>query len=160
MESREFTITLDLDDGYRFDATFDDATLPQLTFDEPPPLGEGEGPNAARVLTAAVGNCLSASLLHCLKRARVDVRGMRTRVTGRVERNEAGRLRVAGIAARLATTIPPEDQARVARCLDIFEDFCLVSASVRRGIPIDVEVDVVNPDEPVQAVSGVESVAG
>ncbi|NIP81864.1 MAG: hypothetical protein GWM90_22645, partial [Gemmatimonadetes bacterium] len=45
------------------------------------------------------------------------------------------------------TAIPPEDQERVHRCLKVFEDFCIVSASVRKGIDIDVEVDVVNPAE-------------
>lgn len=147
MEEKEFTLTLTLDENYRFETVFDDEAMPHLVFDEPEPLGDGEGPNAARVLAAAVGNCLSASLLFCLRKARVDVQGMRTQVTGRVARNEKGRLRVAGIQARLLTTIPPDDQPRVARCLEIFEDFCMVSASVRQGISIDVEVDVVNPVE-------------
>ena len=29
---------------------------------------------------------------------------------------------------------------RLKRCLDLFEDFCVVTASVRQGIPVSVEV--------------------
>lgn len=144
MDEKEFNLTLTLGEGFQFDAEFDGEKMANLMFDEPAPLGEDEGPNAARVLGAAVGNCLSASLLFCLKRARVDVAGMKTEVRGRITRNEKGRLRIAGISARLITAIPPDQQERVDRCLAVFEDFCIVSASVRNGIDIDVEVDVVN----------------
>jgi organic hydroperoxide reductase OsmC/OhrA len=145
MDEKEFTVTLTLGEGYQFDAAFDGEKMANLLFDEPPPLGEDEGPNAARVLGSAIGNCLSASLLHCLRRARVEVEGMRTEIRGRVARNERGRFRIAGIEARLMATIPPEDQARVDRCIQAFEDYCIVSGSVRQGIHIDVEVDVLNP---------------
>jgi len=33
-----------------------------------------------------------------------------------------------------------QDRERMNRCLEIFEDFCLVTQSVRKGI--DVQVDV------------------
>jgi uncharacterized OsmC-like protein len=82
---------------------------------------------------------------------RVNVEGMETEVRGRLVRNEKGRLRVAGIEARLVTAVPPEDQPRIARCLEIFEDFCIVSGSVRKGVDIAVEVDVVNPSGTVTA---------
>ena len=146
MEEKEFNLTLTLGEGFQFDTEFDGEKMANLMFDEPSPLGEDEGPNAARVLGAAVGNCLSASLLFCLKKARVDVEGMQTEVKGRIVRNEKGRFRIAGISARLVTAIPPDQQDRVDRCLKVFEDFCIVSASVRKGVDIDVEVDVVNPD--------------
>ncbi len=71
--------------------------------------------------------------------------GMETRVHGRIVRNEKGRFRVAELGVKLMAEIPPEDQARVDRCLKVFEDFCIVSASVRKGIDINVEVDVLNP---------------
>ena len=70
------------------------ARVPPLLLDEPEPLGDGDGPNAAKVLAAAVGNCLSASALYCLRRARIDVQSMRTTVSASLSRNEAGRLRV------------------------------------------------------------------
>ena len=77
-ETDEVTVTMALQDGYRFLVDFQQEGVPGLLLDEPEPLGEGRGPNAARVLAAAVGNCLSASALFCLRKARVDVRGMRT----------------------------------------------------------------------------------
>jgi uncharacterized OsmC-like protein len=145
MDEREFNLTLTLGEGMQFDAAFDGEKMANLLFDEPEPVGEDEGPNAARVLGAAIGNCLSASLLFCLRKARVNVAGMRTEVRGTIARNEKGRFRIAGIAVKVLTEIPPEDQSRVDRCLKVFEDFCIVSASVRQGIEIDVEVDVLNP---------------
>jgi uncharacterized OsmC-like protein len=143
MEEKEFNLTLTRDEGFQFVTEFDGEKMAKLLLDEPAPLGEDEGPNAARVLGAAVGNCLSASLLFCLQRARVSVEGMRTEVRGQITRNEKGRFRIAGISARIVTEIPPEDQERVDRCLGVFEDFCIVSGSVRQGIEIDVEVEVV-----------------
>ena len=140
-----FDLTLRRLENFKFDAEFDGEKMANLMFDEPSPLGEDEGPNAARVLGAAVGNCLSASLLFCLQKARVTVEDMRTDVHGIITRNENKRLRVTGLEVRISATIPPEDQARVPRCLKVFEDFCVVSGSVRQGIDIDVEVDILYP---------------
>lgn len=151
MDEKEFNLTLTLGEGFQFETEFDGEKMATLLLDEPEPLGDDEGPNAARVLGAAVGNCLSASLLFCLRRARVNVEGMRTEVQGRIIRNDDGRFRIAGISARIVTEIPSEDQARVDRCLGVFEDFCIVSASVRQGIEIDVEVGVVDPSPPAAA---------
>lgn len=145
MSEKEFDLTLRRLEGFQFDTEFDGEKMANLMFDEPSPLGEDEGPNAARVLGAAVGNCLSASLLFCLQKARVNVEDMTTDVHGILTRNENKRLRVTGLRVRITAAIPPEDQSRVSRCLKVFEDFCVVSGSVRKGVDIEVEVDVVNP---------------
>ena len=142
---REFDLTLRRLEKFQFDAEFDGEKMPNLLMDEPEPVGDDEGPNAARVLGAAVGNCLSASLLFCLQKARVTVESMETEVHGIVSRNEEKRLRVSTLQVRITAAIPPEDQERVPRCLRVFEDFCIVTGSVRQGIDIEVEVDVVNP---------------
>jgi organic hydroperoxide reductase OsmC/OhrA len=140
-ESVELTITLD--EGYRFTVDFQQDGVASLVMDEPPPLGEGGGPNAARVLAASIGNCLSASALYCLRRARVEVNAMRTNVTATLVRNEAGRLRVGGVRVELNPVVAAADQQRMRRCLEIFEDFCVVTQSVRDGIDVDVAVQPV-----------------
>ena len=154
MEEKAFDLTIRLLEDYQMDVEFDGEKMEHLLVDEPEPLGDDEGPNAARVLGAAVGNCLSASLLFCLRKARVDVKDLRTEVHGRIVRNERGRFRIESLQARILTAIPEADRPRIRKCLDVFEDFCIVSASVREGVRIDVEVDVVDP---VAATQGPET---
>jgi uncharacterized OsmC-like protein len=136
-----FTFTMDLQDGYRFRVDFDQEGVEPLLIDEPEPLGEGAGPNAARVLGAAVGNCLSASALYCLRRARIDVHGMHTTVSGSLQRNDSGRLRISGLEVRIEPVVDEPEQPRMRRCLELFEDFCVVTQSVRQGIEVDVAVN-------------------
>jgi organic hydroperoxide reductase OsmC/OhrA len=139
-----FSFTMDLADGYRFLVDFAQEDVPALLMDEPEPLGSGSGPNAARVLAAAVGNCLSASALYCLRRARIDVQGMHTTVSGSLERNDAGRLRVSGVRVLIEPVVEESQQPRMRRCLELFEDFCVVTQSVRAGIAVDVAVEPIS----------------
>jgi len=138
----QLVVTMEQQKGFEFLVKFDEGI--ELLMDEPKPLGEDNGPSASKVLSAAVGNCLSASLLFCLQKARVHVRGIKTRVTTRMVRNEKKRLRVGG--SHVTITVDADRSPageRFKRCLDLFEDFCVVTASVRGGM--DVSVEVVDP---------------
>jgi uncharacterized OsmC-like protein len=134
----KFALNLALDENYRMVADFDTEGVPALLMDEYPPLGEGTGPNPARVLGAAVGGCLSASLLFCLRKARLDVRDLKVRVEGGMARNEKGRLRIESLSVRLSPVLEASQIERLGRCLELFEDFCIVTESVRHGIRVDV----------------------
>jgi uncharacterized OsmC-like protein len=138
---KPFNLALTLRDGYAFSVDFGQEGIPPLLLDESPPLGVGRGPDAARLLAAAIGNCLGASLLYCLRKARVEVRGMHTTVEGTLVRNERGRVRIGAIRVKLAPDVAPEQRHRVSRCLGLFEDFCIVTESVRQGVRVDVEVE-------------------
>ncbi len=154
MSGQTFSIDLTRREGFQFDVSFDDATWEPLLLDEPEPLGEGTGPNASRILGAAIGNCLAASLLFCLQKARVPVGDVKARVEGTVERNESGRLRIAGVKVLLEPTVDGVPRSKLARCLDLFEDFCIVTQSVRNGIDVQVEVEPVGAtDEPDEATA-------
>ena len=137
MSGMEFTLKLARQDGYRFSVDFDLSGVPDLQLDEPTPLGEGSGPNASRLLAAAVANCLSASLLFCLNKFKQDPHEVVAHVTGHMVRNEKGRLRVGGfdVEIRLGATVE-----RLAHCAEQFEDFCVVTDSVRQGIAVNVRV--------------------
>jgi organic hydroperoxide reductase OsmC/OhrA len=136
----QFTLTLEHLTGYEFRLTFDWPELAPLTLDEPAPLGAQHGPNASRLIAAGVANCLSASLLFCLNKSHAAPRGMKTTVTGKLTRNEKGRLRVGGIDVSITLDLDTEHAARLARCSDLFEDYCVVTESVRQGIPVSVRI--------------------
>jgi organic hydroperoxide reductase OsmC/OhrA len=147
MDSHTFGVSLTLLDGYRFRADFGMEGVPPIELDEPPPLGAAAGPNPARLLAAAVGNCLAASLLYCLKRAHIDVQQLEATVDGTMMRNEHGRLRIGSLDVRLTPVVPSGQQERTARCLELFEDFCVVTQSVRSGLDVNVDVRPTAPAE-------------
>lgn len=132
-------VTVRLARDFEFVAEFNDVPgAPSVVFDEPPPLGGGRAPNAAAVLGAAVGNCLAASLVFCLRKARVEVRGLTANVETKVVKNSKGRLRIGAIDVELIPEFGGTDPS--GRCEAIFEDFCTVTASVRKGIPVSVRM--------------------
>jgi organic hydroperoxide reductase OsmC/OhrA len=140
-ESRAHCVELRFAGGYQFVATFKDTEgAPPIVFDEPPPLGEGSGQNAAAVLAAAVGNCLAASFVFCLRKVRLEPIDITANVVAHVERNGQGRFRVTGIDVELNPELLEGDKARQERCEELFEDFCVVTESVRRGIPVNVKI--------------------
>jgi uncharacterized OsmC-like protein len=137
-EERTHHVTVRLQDKFRFVAEFEGLPGARVVFDEPAPLGDNTAPSAAAMIGAAVGNCLAASLTFCLRRARMDVQDMTAHVTTHVGRNEKGRYRIRGIDVELVPVLGAA--ANLGRCEALFEDFCIVTASVQQGIPVHLSL--------------------
>lgn len=140
------TSTFDLsairDEGYRFTIRFDGTEVPPLVTDEPPPLGKGQGPNPSRLLAAALVNCLAASLLFALTKKGVAVKGLEATAHVELGRNEQNRLRVLGVKVMVTPTVGSDaSAAAIDDAIDTFEDFCVVTQSVRSGLSVDVRVE-------------------
>lgn len=138
--SSSISTKLTLQEGYRFITEFDLEGIPNILLDEPEPLGKGQGPGSTRLLSAAIGYCLSSSLIYCLQKARVDITNMETNVNLQTMRNEEGRLRVKNIDVQINLDLDEGDRPRIQRCLEIFENYCTVTQSVMKGIEINVKV--------------------
>jgi len=148
-EERAHHVTIRLAHGYQFVAGFNDLpNAPSIVFDEPEPLGSGGAATAAAVLGAAIGNCLAASLTYCLRRARIDVQDMTAQVTTHVAKNDRGRFRVRDIDVELTPVLGDATSTPLDRCEGLFEDFCIVTASVQHGIPVHVSLK-----EPAESVA-------
>lgn len=124
---------------FRFAIDFG-AGIPELHADEAPPLGGGTGPTPLQLLAAAVGNCLSDSLLFALRKFKQDARGLTTEVETTVGRNAEGRLRVTEIRVTVTLGAPAAELQHLERVLGQFERFCTVAQSVGQGVPIAVTV--------------------
>jgi uncharacterized OsmC-like protein len=159
-EDRTHHVNVKLVTKYQFTAEFPDvASTPTILVDEAPPLGDGRAPNPAALLGAAVGSCMSATLASCLRRAHVEVDALTANVATHVSRNEHGRYRLTGIDVELVPNFPPNGRIALDRCERIFEDYCIVTASVREGIPVTLSLKKPEPDsggvrEGIEALPG------
>ncbi|MBA4177185.1 MAG: peroxiredoxin [Leptothrix sp. (in: Bacteria)] len=124
---------------YEFDVDFG-AAMPALRTDEPAPLGQGRGPSPVQLLAAAVGNCLSASLLFALRKFKQAPEPLGCAVQAEIGRNPENRLRVLGLKATLTLGVPAASLEHLARVLGSFEAYCTVTQSVSAAIPVTVEV--------------------
>jgi len=139
-EMMSFKLELEQVGDYEFRVKFDWPNVPELLLDEPAPLGRAAGPNAARLIAAAVANCLSSSLVFCMHKFKQSPRALHTEVTAELARNERGRLRIGRLDVTLKLADAAADIQYFDRCLAQFEDFCVVTESVRKGIPVGVRV--------------------
>lgn len=133
-------VTLEQEDGYAFRIRFEDDVLEPLLSDETPPLGEGRGPNPSRLLLAAIANCLSASLLFALRKYKNAPGPLHAEITATQVRNAEGRLRIPQAFVEIRLAEGGEAHAQLDRILAQFEQFCIVTQSVREGIDVEVTV--------------------
>jgi uncharacterized OsmC-like protein len=140
-ELSESTVTkLKRVEGYRFKAEFDAEGIPDLIVDEFKPIGESSAPNPTRLLAVAVGHCLSSSLLYCLAKTRIAVVNLETTVKTTLGKNEQGYLRIKNLDVQMHLSVDEKDKSGVSRCLDVFENYCTVTQSVRNGIAVTVNI--------------------
>ncbi|WP_064748331.1 OsmC family protein [Lysobacter antibioticus] len=133
-------VRLEQDEDYAFRVEFDEAGLDALLVDEQPPLGEGRGPNPARLLLTGIAHCLAASLLFSLRKYGNGPDKLRGEISATLIRNAQGRWRIPRISAELYLPDGNEQYLHLERILQQFEEFCIVTQSVRQGINVDVTV--------------------
>jgi len=139
MASSSIDVRLTQRQDYQFNVDFGGG-VPPLLADEPAPLGQGQGPSPVQLLAAAVGNCLSDSLLFALRKFKQAPDPLSCEVHAEIGRNAQNRLRVLGMQARLRLGVPAARLEHLDRVLSQFESFCTVTQSVGQGIPVSVEV--------------------
>jgi organic hydroperoxide reductase OsmC/OhrA len=139
-EPAEVLVRLEQAEDYSFRLTFPGTELDTWITDESAPLGADRGPNPSRLLLAAIGNCLAASLLFALRKHKNSPGALVAEVSAKPMRNAEGFLRLPQVAVEL--TIPGQSQEfnNLERVLDQFENFCTVTQSVRQGIDVQLTV--------------------
>ncbi len=139
MEDKKVEVNIEHIKDLQFKVSFDSVGF-EMLMDEPEPIGSNEGPNPSQILSASIGNCLSASLIFCLKKARADINGLKTKITTTIKRMDKGRMRIGGSSVEITLDIADGQENRLSNCLDLFEDYCIVTQSVRDGIEVGVQV--------------------
>ena len=136
-ESQTFSVQLQLLAGYKFEVDFGE--FGQIISDEPQPLGQGQGPNPSRLLAASVANCLAASLMFAIRKFNEEPGAVKAQVQGTMQRQQ-GRWRIGQLQVQLNLGNEVANIPHLERALGQFEDFCVVTQSVRQGIDVQVKV--------------------
>lgn len=137
MSSKTFSVHMKLLENYLFEVDFGE--FGNVMTDEPPPLGDGEGPNPSAMLAASVANCMSASLLFALRKYKNDPGELSASVTGTVDRVDKY-LRVTQLDVEIKLGREQAELPDLRKALEQFENFCVVTQSVRHGVPVSVVV--------------------
>ena len=133
-------LVLEQEGPYAFKVNFEGSGLEALHTDEPAPLGEGSGPGPSMLLLAAVANCLSASLVFALRKFKNTPGPIRAEITARKQRNAEGRWRIPRAEVVITLADKAANLGNFERVMAQFEEFCIVTQSVREGIAVDVTV--------------------
>ncbi len=108
------------------------------------------GPNPARLLALGVLGCLSASFIFCLKKRNFTLDDFKGEAEVTIARNEKGFLRIKKIDVNIIPKIEdPNAIKRARQCLkqvkdgsSFFEQYCIVTQSVRAGIDVNVNINL------------------
>ena len=139
MSEKTIEVTLSQVENYQFRVRFSGG-MPDLQTDEPAPLGQNSGPTPVQLLCAAVGNCLTDSLLFAFRKFKQNPDPLSAMITAKVGRNAQGRMRVLSIHADLTLGVAADQLEHLDRVLNQFEEFCTVTQSVGQGIDIQLSV--------------------
>ena len=88
------------------------------------PLCTGTGPLPVQLLCAAVGNCLSDSLLFAFRKFKQTPEPIHCEAQAVIGRNEQGRMRVLKMDAKLKLGVAANQLEHAERVLSQFEEFC------------------------------------
>ena len=108
------------------------------------------GPNPSRMIALGVLGCLSASFIFCLKKRNFKVDDLESEAEVTIARNDEGFLRIKKIDVNIEPKINNlETLKRTKQCLKIvkdgvsfFEQYCMVTQSVRSGIKVNLNIDI------------------
>lgn len=141
-DENRFEVKIERIEDYEFNVTFDKEGMGKLVTDEVGvEEGEPSGPSPSRLLAASTLNCLMSSLLYCLEKKRVETDSLEGKIKGTIERKDK-HLRVTKLEALISPDVDEEEKEKLEKCVEIFEDYCTVTGSIREGIDVEVDVEV------------------
>ena len=143
MPESQVKVKLSLEKDMIFKCDLGDIELKDCIIDETN-KNESEmlGPNASRLLAMAVLGCLNASFIFCLSKRDFTIENLEAEAIVTIFRNEKGFVRIKKIDVNIKPQLDsPEIRKRADICKKMFEQYCTVTASVREGIEVNVDVD-------------------
>lgn len=144
LAEREVKVKVKLERDMIFKCDLGDIKLEDCYIDESNKVeSEMLGPNAAYLLAMAVLGCLTSSYVFCFSKRDFTVKDLEAEAIVTIFRNEKGFVRVKKIDVNIVPRIDtPDMRKRAAQCQKMFEQYCTITASIREGIDVNVNIDL------------------
>ncbi|MFX1501576.1 MAG: OsmC family protein [Promethearchaeota archaeon] len=100
------------------------------------------GPSPVKLLGLSVLSCLAASFEFCIEKKNLFLSDLEGRAEVTVARNTNKFWRIKKIDVEIVPKIDnPELLNRVNQCKKLFEQYCIISESLKKGIEINVNLE-------------------
>ncbi|MFW9998677.1 MAG: OsmC family protein [Candidatus Hodarchaeota archaeon] len=105
-------------------------------------IKEKIGPSPAKLLALSILSCLSLSFEFCLQKTGFILSDLNGSAEVIIARNDKDFWRIKKIDVNIEPIIKnPEMRKRADQCQRFFEQYCIISESLRKGIEINVNLD-------------------
>ena len=106
-------------------------------------MGEHAGSSPIEYFLSSIGSCMMMSFIYCLSLSRIHLNpdDFRVLVVGKLGRLD-DRLRLINIEVDfiLKTT---NDSPKIRKCFEKFQPFCILSESIKDGIPLSCDLKII-----------------
>lgn len=102
--------------------------------------GDDSAPTPIEVFLSSVGSCLIMSFIYCLYLSGVHLKpdDFDVRVSGAIGRVN-NRLRLVNVKTEFLIKTK-EDRVKIEKCFEKFQPFCILSESIKSGIPFTCDL--------------------
>ncbi len=100
------------------------------------------GTSPTKLLALSVLGCLAASFSFCLQKKKFSLSGLEAKAEVTISRNDKRFWRVKKIDVEMMPKIDtPEMRKRADQCRKFFEQYCIISESLRTGFEVSVNIN-------------------
>ena len=135
-------VGISLEEELIFKCDLGQIKMQNLYIDERKIKTERIGPSPVKLLALSVLSCLAASFEFCLEKKNLTLSDLEGKAEITIARNKKKFWRVKRIDIEILPKIDnPEIRKRVDQCKQLFEQYCIISESLRKGIEINVNFE-------------------
>ena len=120
--------------------------LKNFLIDEPLSFkGSDRGPSPVEYILIGIGGCLGMSFIHCTKKNDIKINKLNILVDGKMTHSSpSNQLQLVSVSVELNVVQFEEkekEKKNLEKCIDSYRQYCIVSNSLIKGLPIDVKVN-------------------
>jgi uncharacterized OsmC-like protein len=136
-------VSISLEEEMIFKCDFGQVKMKDLFIDEQHKKSQEKiGPNPSKLLALSLLGCMSASFAFCLQKRDFSLSDFKGKALIKSKRNAKGFWRIKEIKLELYPKIDtPKMRERADQCQKFFEQFCIISESIRDGIEITTNLN-------------------